>query len=518
MTAVGFTSGDPRKVNDTGDTLTGGLTLSGGASNLTVGGSGTIAGPVVVGDGTTSSSITITSSYAGGQDDANGSDSTGRLELSSHQRAATQHLGEVIRIYSRKWDSKQMIAWKGPTEYTEYNAADDTGGDPVGDDETWFWMGAHYEANDHGSVHGHWSMETPDTNGQMQTRLEVKLWDPTADYAFGLDKTYWVTNQADWVVRCQDDPKWVLRLAGSAQNRDVQWARDVYGAEPRWALRTTNETESGSGAGSNFRLLRYADDGTQVDAPLSVSRATGRLTLGGTSGTAGGVAINRNTTNPAVTVNSLAAGGTAIAGIVPDTAGRVLQGEVSGDASRRFIVHGDGKIEWGDGAANVDVNLYRSSVDLLRTDDSFRVDGALGVGLTASGAKLSVSSSSAQVVGLFNTTVASSGNANPIVEAIGADAGNRAFGARVTGDAQRRYAVYTDGKTEWGDGTASRDVNLYRSAANVLKTDDKMIAALGLGVGNSASATTLGTVTKKMEVFDASGNSLGFVPIYSSIT
>lgn len=61
-------------------------------------------------------------------------------------------------------------------------------------------------------------------------------------------------------------------------------------------------------------------------------------------------------------------------------------------------------------------------------------------------------------------------------------------------------------------------MNLYRSAANVLKTDDKLITAIGLGVGNSASATTLGTLSKKMEVFDASGASLGFVPIYATIT
>lgn len=40
----------------------------------------------------------------------------------------------------------------------------------------------------------------------------------------------------------------------------------------------------------------------------------------------------------------------------------------------------------------------------------------------------------------------------------------------------------------------------------------------GIGVGNSASATTLGTVTKKIEVFDAAGASLGFVPIYDAIT
>jgi hypothetical protein len=61
------------------------------------------------------------------------------------------------------------------------------------------------------------------------------------------------------------------------------------------------------------------------------------------------------------------------------------------------------------------------------------------------------------------------------------------------------------------------DTNLHRSAADVLKTDDKLITGVGLGVGNSASATTLGSVVKKMEVFDATGASLGYVPIYDAI-
>ena len=38
-----------------------------------------------------------------------------------------------------------------------------------------------------------------------------------------------------------------------------------------------------------------------------------------------------------------------------------------------------------------------------------------------------------------------------------------------------------------------------------------------LGVGNSAAATTPGSVVKKIEVFDASGISLGFVPVYDAI-
>ncbi len=80
------------------------------------------------------------------------------------------------------------------------------------------------------------------------------------------------------------------------------------------------------------------------------------------------------------------------------------------------------------------------------------------------------------------------------------------------------FRVTSTGTIALGSGTGAPDVNLYRSAADVLKTDDKLITVVGLGVGNSEAATTPGTVTRKMEVFDASGTSLGFVPIYDAIT
>ncbi len=74
-----------------------------------------------------------------------------------------------------------------------------------------------------------------------------------------------------------------------------------------------------------------------------------------------------------------------------------------------------------------------------------------------------------------------------------------------------------------GDGAAAMDTNLYWGGANILKTDDKFVTALGLGVGNSASASeVLGTsnqaCTAKIQVFDAAGASLGYVPVYAGLT
>lgn len=60
--------------------------------------------------------------------------------------------------------------------------------------------------------------------------------------------------------------------------------------------------------------------------------------------------------------------------------------------------------------------------------------------------------------------------------------------------------------------------DLYVSGTGNILVDSKVLATAGLGVGNSASASTPGTVVNKIEVFDASGASLGFIAVYDSIT
>ena len=61
-----------------------------------------------------------------------------------------------------------------------------------------------------------------------------------------------------------------------------------------------------------------------------------------------------------------------------------------------------------------------------------------------------------------------------------------AFGANtVTGEAASRFQILASGKLEIGDGTNPYDTNLYRSAANTLKTDDSLAVGgtlIGAGV------------------------------------
>jgi parallel beta-helix repeat protein len=90
-------------------------------------------------------------------------------------------------------------------------------------------------------------------------------------------------------------------------------------------------------------------------------------------------------------------------------------------------------------------------------------------------------------------------------------------------DATNRYNMNTTANSliaTLGDGKflfGQQDVNLYRVGADLIGTDNKLVAKKGFAVGNAASAKSLGKLARKMQVFDATGNSLGYVPIYSSI-
>lgn len=93
------------------------------------------------------------------------------------------------------------------------------------------------------------------------------------------------------------------------------------------------------------------------------------------------------------------------------------------------------------------------------------------------------------------------------------------FEAITSGDTQSRLFIKGDGSLNWSAGSGSLDTSLSRTGVALLNTPGKLTATAGLGVGNSASATVaVGTLAKKIEVFDAAGSSLGYIPVYSSIT
>ena len=66
--------------------------------------------------------------------------------------------------------------------------------------------------------------------------------------------------------------------------------------------------------------------------------------------------------------------------------------------------------------------------------------------------------------------------------------------------------------------TGTQSIAGTKTFTGTVNITGKVLSTAGLGVGNSAAATTPGTVTKKIEVFDAAGVSLGFVAVYDAIT
>lgn len=127
-----------------------------------------------------------------------------------------------------------------------------------------------------------------------------------------------------------------------------------------------------------------------------------------------------------------------------------LDTKVTGDAVSRFVLTEDGTMAWGDGTASRDAFLFRSGSQVLSLDDTL-LRGARDTGSTAT------------------------------------------FSSRVTGDANARWYIEGLGKHWWGDGTAGADTNLYRSGANILKTDDNFEA--GGYIRPGASEAVAGTPT-----------------------
>lgn len=103
--------------------------------------------------------------------------------------------------------------------------------------------------------------------------------------------------------------------------------------------------------------------------------------------------------------------------------------------------------------------------------------------------------------GRFYATLPAGGSTAGIrLYTTGTAALNRAIGIRSTSDVtDERWCLDYDGSMQWGPGNAAMDTNLYRSAANTLKTDDSLIVTGTLDAhGVVFSATYAGTT-------DASG-------------
>lgn len=157
---------------------------------------------------------------------------------------------------------------------------------------------------------------------------------------------------------------------------------------------------------------------------------------------------------------------------------------VAGDAGYRFKIIGTGDLQWGDGTSTTttDTNLYRSAAGVLKTDSSLTVAGKLTVG-----GRLIIDTDK-----VLDTALSSNvplANGNNVFTALnrfsGASAATTVITAQVGNPSVANYIINADGKMEWGaGGSSARDTNLYRSAADTLKTDDSFIVGGSMTIGN----------------------------------
>lgn len=241
------------------------------------------------------------------------------------------------------------------------------------------WIGAHYEAQDGASIHGHWSLEVPDAADALRTRFEIKFVDSTGK--IGLDKTLVQTASADLVVDCSNSQ--VLRLrTGAGADKYIETANDEWGTLPRWRFGSPGSAEGGANAGSDFGIARFNDAGVQQDLPFQVTRSNGKITMGGAAGTSAGVQVNRASLGNAYSANTNLSGATGAIAYnhnALDATSRTIQANISSDSNFRLVVFADGKHEWGAGAATRDTNLYRAGVSsvallgILATDSIWKL-------------------------------------------------------------------------------------------------------------------------------------------------
>lgn len=171
-----------------------------------------------------------------------------------------------------------------------------------------------------------------------------------------------------------------------------------------------------------------------------------------------------------------------------------LETLVSGDAQLRHYITAGGDHWWGGGATTADTNLYRSAADTLKTDDLLDIDRPLTTDYafrvrTAGEANARLRITAGGVLD-FGPGGGSAGDTNlyrGAANQLQTDDSFYLIGASyiankaVSTDANVRYYIDPSGSINWGAGGASAvDTNLYRSAPNVLRTDDQFDAAGGL--------------------------------------
>jgi hypothetical protein len=181
------------------------------------------------------------------------------LDDNSHGQASIPAGGTTGQFLSKVTDTSYDTFWKtqpigppGPTGPQGPVGPQGPQGVPGTD-----YVDAPLDGKAYGRVNAAWAPVVPITGATMTGPLIVPSNAVTALNPGGLDG---------------------FRIDGSAGSGLAMSGQRA--GSIRWRLVLgTNVPESGSNTGSDFNVQRYSDAGTQIDVPLSISRATGGMTV-----------------------------------------------------------------------------------------------------------------------------------------------------------------------------------------------------------------------------------------------